>query len=156
MSAKPFFTPDVLIDAFVGDIEFVADFQGAADLLGPPLLARMGPDQLKVVLGEMTIPPGSATSCAGAPYRLAGTIGAVSDMTAIALKLPVGGASVSPQAISDPNRNQFLQTEFLDAYSVLQDELSVNSHRCSLFGRKEKRQFWQIAIRNSRIVAISI
>lgn len=156
MSPEPFVAPDVLIDPFVGDIEFAADFQGAADLLGTPLLAQTGPDQLKVVLGEMTISPGSAASCACAPFRLAGTIGAVGDMTAIALKLPVDGASVSPQALSDTGRTESLQTEFPHAYSVLQGELSVNSHRCSLFGRKEKRLFWQLALLNSESVALSI
>lgn len=156
MSPEPFVVPDVLIDPFVGDAELTTDLQGAADLFGTPLLAQTGPDHLEVFFSEVAVSPGLAAPRACAPLRLAWTVGAVGDMAAIALELPVDSASVPVQAFGDPGHAEALHSEFPHAYSVLQGELSVNSHRCSLFGRKEKRLFWQLALLNPESVALSI
>lgn len=156
MSAKPFVAPDVLIDRFVRNAQFTTGLEGTADLLGAPLLAQTSADQLEIVLVEMNVPPGPAAPGSSAPFCLAGAVGPVGDMTAIALKLPVDGASVPAQALGNPGHAELLQSEFTNAYSVLQGELLVNSHRCSLFGRKEKRLFWQLALLNSKSVALSI
>lgn len=156
MSPELFVAPDVLIDPFVGDAELAADLQGAADLLGAPFLPQTSTDQLEILLAEVRVSAREASPGPCSPLRFAGSVGAVGDMTAIALKLPVDRASVPGQAFGDPGRTEPLQTEFSYAYSVLQGELSVNSHRCSLFGRKEKRLFWQLAPLNSESVALSI
>lgn len=125
-------------------------------MLGTPLLAQTGPDQLKVVLGEMTVSPESDAPGTGTPLRLAKSVGTIRDMTAIPLELPADAASMSVQALGNPGHAEPLQSELSYAYSVLQGELLVNSHRCSLFGRKEKRLFWQLALLNSESVALSI
>ena len=119
MSAKPFVAPDVLIDRFVRDVQFTTDFEETANLLGAPLSAQTGTDQLKIFLGEMAVSPGSAAPGAGTPIGFAGSVGAVGDMTAIPMELPVDGASVSVQALGNPGHAEPLQSEFTNAYSLL-------------------------------------
>jgi hypothetical protein len=121
-----------------------------------PFLAQALADQPKGVLGEMGVPPGSATAGSRAPLCLAGSVGTVGDVTAVSLQLPVNGASMAPEALGNLGHTEPLHSELTNAYPVLQGELRVNSHRCSLFGRKEKRLFSQLALLNSESVALSI
>lgn len=153
-SAKPFIPPDILVDRFMGNAQLSPDFEGTADLLRAPFSSEQGPDPLEISLGEVGIPPGKAAPGSRATFGLARSIGPVGSVTAIAPKLPIDGASVPPEPPGNPGDAQPLQTEFSRAYSVLQGELLVNSHRCSLFGRKEKRLFWQLALLNSESVAL--
>jgi len=119
MSAKPFVAPDVLIDRFMGNIQFTAGVEGAADLLRAPFLAQKVSDQPEITLGEMPVPPGSTAPGHSTPLGLAGAVGPVGDMTAIALKFPVDGAPVSAQAFGNPGHAELLQSEFANAYPVL-------------------------------------
>jgi hypothetical protein len=156
MSPEPFVAPDVLIDPFMGNTQRSFSFEVAADLLRAPFPSKTGPDELEILLAEVGISARQASSGSSTPLSLAGSVGTVGNVTAVAPELPVDGASMPVQGLGDLAHSETLQTKLPNAYSVPQGELLVNSHRCSLFGRKEKRLFWQLALLNSKSVALSI
>lgn len=156
LSAQPLVEPNILVDSFVGDAQFPAGLEDAADLLWTPFLAQTVPDPLEILLGKVRVSSRQGAPGTRAPLGLTGAVGAVGDVTAIALELAVNGAPVPSEKFCDFGDAKPLQTELSQAYPVLQGELLVSSHRCSLFGRKEKRLFWQLALLNSESVALSI
>lgn len=156
LSTQPLVEPNILVNPFVGNAQFPACLEGTADLLRTPFLAQTGPNMLEILLGKVRISSRQAAPGSRAPLGLTGAIGAVGNMTAIALELAVNGAPVASESFCDFRDAKLLQTELSQAYPVLQGELLVSSHRYSLFGRKEKRLFWQLALPNSESVALSL
>ena len=131
MSSKPFVIPAVLIDLFMGNAQRAFAFESPGDLVGAPFPAKKRLDDIKILLARVRVSARETSLGWCTPTNRAGSVGAVGNMTATALKLPVDRAWVPVQGLGDLAHTESLQTKLLNAYSVLQGELSENSHRCS-------------------------